>query len=542
MSSPDESTSLLPGEDMDIDIVEQEERKRTQRVVCFGISCVFMGILLCANPFPNWFHSPFSSDDRGYEKRKNITPNDPPAAFPENFVFGSATSSYQVEGAVHEGGRGLTVWDTFCYEGGHVLNNNTGDVACDHYHLYESDIKMMKDLNLQAYRFSIAWSRILPTGYGGEPNQAGIEFYNRLIDRLIDSNIQPWITLFHWDLPQQLQDDVGGWLDTSRDNTVVTAFGDYARICFQEFGDRVKHWITLNEPWTVAVHGYNDGIKAPGHHHDGAHETYIVAHNQLLAHAEAAQIYKKEFSAQQKGMIGFSNSADYRYPLSDTQDDIDAAERAMLFQFGWFIEPVLTGEYPSVMRERLGDRLPQFTKRESERLKDSCDFLGINTYSSALASQPDHESPWGGYWADMFVDTHIDPSWEKNFMGWPIVPDATRELLLWISQRYGNPLLYITENGTAEDEENVETAKHDEVRRRFFEGHLRACAEAIDSGVNLAGYFAWSLMDNFEWEYGYQRRFGICFVDWKTQVRTPKSSALWYRKTIATRGKNIPRR
>mmetsp|Transcript_7197 Transcript_7197/g.10513 ORF Transcript_7197/g.10513 Transcript_7197/m.10513 type:complete len:542 (-) Transcript_7197:107-1732(-) len=461
-------------------------------------------------------------------------------SFPDDFIFGSATSSYQVEGATREGGRGLTIWDNFCYQGGHVLKNTSGDVACDHYHRYENDVKLMKDLNLKAYRFSIAWSRILPNGYGGgKPNAAGIDFYNGLIDTLIENGIEPWITLFHWDLPQQLEEDVNGWLDNSKNYTVVEAFGDYARICFKVFGDRVKHWITLNEPWTVSVHGYNDGIKAPGRRSNGAYETYLAAHNQLLAHAKAARIYKEDFAPMQKGIIGMSNSADYRYPFSDSQEDIEAAERAMLFQFGWFVEPVITGDYPKVMRQRVGDRLPKFTEEQSRQLKGSCDFLGINTYSSALASAPSKESPWGGYWADMFVTTHNDPTWEFNFMGWAIVPDATRELLLWISKRYGNPLLYITENGSAEDENDVIKAQHDESRRSFFEGHIRACKEAISQGVRLAGYFAWSLMDNFEWEYGYERRFGICFVDFKTQVRTPKSSAIWYSETIATQGRNI---
>lgn len=457
--------------------------------------------------------------------------------FPTNFVWGSATSAYQVEGATHEDGRGMTIWDTYCYKGGHVLNNASGDVACDHYHLYEDDVQLMRDLNLQAYRFSIAWSRILPDGTGGEVNKKGIDFYNRLIDTLLDSNIEPWITLFHWDLPQALEDDFGGWLDSS--GAVVEAFGAYARICFEEFGGRVKYWITLNEPWTVAVHGYNDGIKAPGRSHNGTYETYIVAHNQLLAHARAATIYKDQFAPQQHGIIGMSNSADFRYPLTDSQEDQDAAERAMLFQFGWFMEPVIWGDYPSVMRARLGDRLPQFTKEQRAQLIGSYDFLGINTYSAALASTPAKEPGWGGYWADMFVDTTNDPSWSKNFMGWAMVPDGTKQLLLWISKRYDNPLMFITENGTAEDEDDVETAQNDHVRQRFFRGHLQAAAEAIKGGAHLGGYFAWSLLDNFEWEYGYERRFGMCFVDYSTQERTPKGSALWYRETIQSNGNNL---
>jgi beta-glucosidase len=489
-----ETSSLLSQDDFTLQR-RWERQKRLGRVAFIVIvMCALVTVLVTAIARHISRHGQnTSSHESGNDSQDNTNISMP---FPEHFLFGSATSSYQVEGAAHEDGRGLTVWDTFSYEGGHVLNNATGDVACDHYHLYKQDVQLMKDLGLQAYRFSIAWSRILPTGYKEDGvHQAGLDFYNRLIDTLIENGIEPWITLFHWDLPQQLEEDAGGWLDYSGKAVVANAFGDYARLCFSSFGDRVKHWITLNEPWTVAVHGYNDGVKAPGRNKNGTYETYIAAHNQLLAHAKAASIYRQEFADKQGGLIGLSNSADYRYPLdSNSQDDIDAAERAMLFQFGWFIDPVINGDYPAVMRQRLGGRLPQFTEEQSQQLKGSCDFLGINTYSSALTTTPDQVPRWEGYWADMFVSTQLDHSWAKNFMGWATVPDATRELLLWISKRYGNPLLYITENGTAEDEDNVETAQHDEARRSFFEGHLRACAEAIESGVRLAGYFAWSLM------------------------------------------------
>jgi len=550
-----ERSNLLAeeGDGKDYERREPQNKEKLCKFLGIGLACfLLLSMLICAihdePSLPtNTATTTITTSGKNIDGQKNnglstaSTSDGTNHTFPSSFLFGSATSSYQVEGATHEDGRGMTIWDTFCYEGGHVLKNESADVACDHYHRYRDDVKLMKSLNLQAYRLSIAWTRILPNGYGGNVNQAGIKFYNRLIDTLIEHNIEPWITLYHWDLPQQLEDDVGGWLDHSGNSVVVDAFGEYARICFREFGDRVKHWITLNEPWTVAVHGYNDGVKAPGRSQMGATETYIAAHNQLLAHGKAASIYKHEFAREQKGKIGMSNSADFRYPLTDSKDDRDAAERAMLFQFGWFMEPVIRGDYPDVMRKRLGDRLPKFTKDQRYQLLGSCDFFGINTYSSALASKPDSESVWSGYWQDMFVTTSVDPSWDKNFMGWPTVPDATRELLLWISKRYNYPLLYITENGTAEDEEDVKTAQQDEGRRRFFEGHLRACAAAIEAGVHLAGYFAWSFMDNFEWEYGYQRRFGICFVDFETQQRTPKRSALWYSKVIATGGQNIAR-
>jgi len=553
-ATTNETSSLLSHDEFSLQR-RWEKQKRVARMALVGMASVGFLCLIFHKFKPH--HRPHQeglpqivdsherSDDTTTDTTATSSSSTGDMVFPDNFVWGSATSAYQVEGAAHEAGRGLSIWDTFCYEGGHVLNNETGDVACDHYHRFHSDIQLMKRLNLQAYRFSISWSRILPSGYAGKNrlfNQAGIDFYNQLIDALIQNDIEPWITLFHWDLPQHLQDDVDGWLDSSGQGAIVDAFGDYARTCFEAFGDRVKHWITLNEPWTVAVHGHNDGIKAPGRSHNGTYETYIAAHNQLLAHAKAASIYHHEYASKQGGVIGMSNSADFRYPLTPSKDDMDAAERAMLFQFGWFMEPAVTGDYPQVMRERLGDRLPQFTKRQSRQLIGSCDFFGINTYSSALASKPEKESVWPGYWADMFVTTQNDPSWKKNFMGWAIVPDATRELLLWISKRYNHPLLYITENGTAEEDATVEMAQHDEGRRSFFEGHLRACGKAIAAGVRLAGYFAWSFMDNFEWEYGYHRRFGINFVNYTTQTRTPKSSAIWYSETIEANGRNIPRR
>jgi beta-glucosidase len=534
---PNETTSLRTA-------AEEDERERGGLLRRERIGrCIALGLLVSSIVSSAVFLATSSNDRPGdsSDSTDNVTPAN--IAFPPDFVWGSATSSYQVEGAVDRDGRGASIWDTYCRHGGRVLENATGDVACDHYHLYEKDVQLMKDLQLRAYRFSISWSRILPDGYadgdGNRINRAGIDFYNRLIDALLDHGIEPWVTLYHWDLPQTLEDDVGGWLDPGG-NTIAKAFGDYARICYSAFGDRVKRWITLNEPWTVAVHGYNDGVKAPGRRHNGTFETYIVAHNLLLAHSAAAFIYKREFAPRQGGMVGMSNSADFRYPLVPGSElDQKAAERAMMFQFGWFLDPVITGDYPAVMRERLGGRLPRFTREQSWRLLESCDFLGINTYSSALVSTPEKDPTWGGYWADMFVTTSADPSWGKNFMGWPIVPDATRELLLWISRRYSYPLLFITENGTAEEENDLQTAQHDIGRRLYFKGHLRACRQAIQEGARLGGYFAWSLMDNFEWEYGYQRRFGICHVDFKTQVRTPKSSAIWYSQTIQTNGANF---
>jgi chitinase len=288
----------------------------------------------------------------------------------------------------------------------------------------------------------------------------------------------------------------------------------------------------------VAIGGYASGLHAPGH--QSPTEPYIVAHHLLLAHAKTVQVYKTEFNDIQNGIIGMASSGDYRYPLDpDSESDRMAAERAILFQLGWLTDPVFFGDYPKVMREQLGKRLPEFTKEEQELLRGSVDFVGLNYYSSFLATQPKETTSWEGYWSDIYVHFADDESWEQNQMGWNVAPDGLRQILLWIKERYNDPVIYITENGSAEKEQNLAMALVDERRRVFFEDHLRACAQAIQENVRLKGYFAWSLMDNFEWQFGYRRRFGLCYVDYKTLERTPKSSAIWYNETIVQNGRNI---
>jgi beta-glucosidase/6-phospho-beta-glucosidase/beta-galactosidase len=332
--------------------------------------------------------------------------------FPDNFVWGVATSSYQIEGAAHEGGRGLSIWDTFCEKEGEIADGSNGDVACDHYHRFKEDVQLMKTLNIKAYRFSISWPRILPNGNNMEINPEGLAFYNALIDELLLHDIEPWITLYHWDLPQALEDEYGGWLSRK----IVDDFGRYASICFQSFGDRVKRWITINEPWTVAVQAYSDGTKAPGRLGNPQVEVYVAAHHLLLAHARAAKIYKQIF-AFQKGTIGISNCGDFRYPLNpESQDDRDAAERAMVFQYAWFTDPLVLGDYPKEMRERIGNRLPTFSKAERLEMIGSLDFQGLNHYSTLYASSNREESKVGGYWTDMDVEFSSDPKWRKNLM------------------------------------------------------------------------------------------------------------------------------
>lgn len=458
--------------------------------------------------------------------------------FPKNFTWGSATSAYQIEGATHEDHRGVSIWDVFCSNPNNCAGE-TADIACDHYHKVREDVAMMKELGLTSYRFSVAWPRILPMG-AGRVNQRGVDFYNILIDELIANNIEPFVTLYHWDLPQSLEYQYGGWLGPQ----IVQDFAHYSRVCFEAFGDRVSKWITVNEPWTVAIHGYDEGSKAPGRYQRSSTEPYIVGHHLLLAHAAAVKIYRSEFAEKNGGVIGIANSGDYRYPLNpEKKADVAAANRAMEWQLAWFADPIWKGGYPDSMRRILGDRLPQFTEQERAEVMGSSDIFGLNHYSSALAFEPMTETTASGeYWADMNVDYSKDPNWKTNCMGWSIVPEGGRDLLEWIRERYNNPPIYITENGSCEDEPDLDSALHDYGRRDYLEGYIRAFGEALDKGVDLRGYFAWSLMDNFEWGFGFRPRFGIVRVDYDTLQRHPKLSARWYSETIRTNGSNLAKK
>jgi beta-glucosidase len=455
--------------------------------------------------------------------------------FPDNFIWGAATSAYQIEGATNNGGRGISIWDKWCDDPNNCAGD-TADIACDHFHRIKEDVSLMKDMGLQAYRFSISWPRIFPMGNDHRPNHGGIQFYNMLIDELVASGITPWVTLYHWDLPQNLEDHYGGWLDPQ----IVDDFARYASTCFEFFGDRVKHWITINEAWTVAIHGYDQGLKAPGH--TSSTEPYLVGHHLLLAHARAVKIYRGEYEAQ-GGMIGISNCGDYRYPLdAHNEADITAANRAMEWQLAWFTDPIFgDGIYPKSMKAILGERLPIFTEAERREVMGSADFFGLNHYSSALTSEPDTKAEISGeYWADQRVDYSSDPSWKTNCMGWSVVPEGGRKLLYWINDRYVNPQIIITENGSCEDEPSLASSQNDTGRRDYLEGYIRAFGEAIQQdGVKLKGYFVWSLMDNFEWSYGMKNRFGIVRVNFDTLERHPKLSARWYNETIRSNGRNI---
>lgn len=456
--------------------------------------------------------------------------------FPDNFLWGSATSSYQIEGAWLEGGKGLHIWDVFSHTPGRTANGDNGDRACDHYHRYKEDVALMAKTGLKAYRFSIAWSRIQPDGKG-EGNKEGIAFYNRLIDELLANGIIPWVTLHHWDLPAALQTEDDGWLNPS----TADVFADYARICFAAFGDRVKNWITMNESWVMSILGFYDGVFAPGRKSNS--ECYLAAHHLILGHAKAAKVYNDDFKQSQAGQIGMTNNCDWRAPKTDKPEDAAAAQRSLEFLLGWFTDPLYFGDYPQVMKDRVGDRLPKFTTEEKAMVKGSSDFFGLNHYTTMYAAHVPEGGSANNYIysnAGVYEDQHValtaDPNWELTDMEWPVVPWGLRELLLWISERYDNPPIYITENGCAMPDTVVDGKVNDPRRIDFLNSYLGACHEAIEQGADLRGYFLWSLMDNFEWASGYDKRFGMIHIDFETLERTPKASAEWYAGVVERNG------
>jgi len=454
-------------------------------------------------------------------------------SFPKNFVWGTATASYQIEGAWQTDGRGPSIWDEFSHTPGNVMRDDNGDVACDHYHRFREDVAMMKEMGLNAYRFSISWSRILPEGKG-DRNEAGLRFYDELVDCLLDNGIEPWVTLYNWDLPLALFNESKGLLSLDFPNR----FARYAELCFERFGDRVKRWITFNEPWCSSILGYGLGEMAPGRVSDT--EPYLAAHRILQAHAEAVHLYRSRFLDRQNGLIGITNNCDWREPESEDPQDIEAAERSLEFFFGWFADPIYKGDYPASMRESVGDRLPRFTDKEQARLLGSSDFFGLNHYTTMLAASHgsgNGTAPQGngGIFSDQRVYLKADPNWEQTHMGWSIVPWGCGKLLRWIDERYDRPPIYITENGCAlPGEDNREVALNDDGRVSFLRDYLTECQSAISDGVDLRGYFCWTLMDNFEWAHGYDKRFGLHYVDFDTLERAPKKSAKWYGQVART--------
>ncbi len=438
----------------------------------------------------------------------------PKLTFPKGFLWGAATAAYQIEGAWDEDGKGPSIWDEFSHTPGRVLNGDTGDVACDHYHRYREDVALMKSLGLQAYRFSISWPRVLPEG-AGRVNEKGVDFYHRLVDELLAAGITPAATLYHWDLPLALQ-RAGGWpaLDTA------DRFADYAELMGRRLGDRVKFWITLNEPWVVAHIGHVGGQHAPGHQDQG--EGLRAGHTLLLAHGLAVQRLR---ALHPDAQIGITVDLIPVHPASDSEGDQAAAARARAYGSEWFLNPIFRGEYPALMREIFGHQLPEFAAEQLRAVQSPVDFVGVNNYTRFIV----RDDPAGGPLRTALVP----PPGPVTEMGWEIYPDSLREAVCWLHEQYSPPAIYVTENGAAfPDRPDASGRVDDQDRIAFLRGYIGGLRGALDQGVPLRGYFCWSLLDNFEWAYGYSKRFGIAYVDFETLRRTPKASADWYAGVI----------
>jgi beta-glucosidase len=441
-------------------------------------------------------------------------PNLPLSAFPADFVWGAATASYQIEGAANEDGRGESVWDRFCATPGKVRNGDDGAIACDFYHRYRDDIVLMRELGIDAFRFSIAWPRVIPGGRG-PVNAKGLDFYDRLVDELIGNGITPYVTLFHWDTPQPIE-DAGGW--PARDT--VEAFAAYVEAVAGRLGDRVGHWITHNEPWVVSWIGYGWGHHAPGRTSEA--DALATAHHLLVSHGRAVEILR-ELSPNAE--VGITLNLDYAYAAGEDEGDEAAAAWVDGFHNRWFLDPLFKGAYPDDMLEAWRDVLPEIHDGDLETIAAPIDFLGVNNYTSPLVA-----ADTDGGRSRIVHRGDVD----LTDMGWEVVPDGLRDLLLRLARDYAPKAIYVTENGAAyPDVRGHDGSVSDPERQAYFEGYIGAAAEACASGVPLKGYFAWSLLDNFEWAWGYWKRFGLVYVDYATLERVPKGSFYWYRDLIA---------
>ncbi|XP_073111425.1 beta-glucosidase 18-like isoform X5 [Elaeis guineensis] len=474
--------------------------------------------------------------------------------FPSSFLFGTSTSSYQIEGAYLEGNKSLSNWDVFTHIPGHIKDDSDGDIADDHYHLYmllqcgfkQEDIELMHQLGVNAYRFSISWSRILPRGRFGKVNSVGITFYNRLIDALLLKGIQPFVTLNHYDVPQDLEDQYGAWLNPQ----IQKDFGHYADVCFKAFGKKVKYWSTLNEPNVVVILGFITGEYPPQHcskpygdclSGDSNIEPYIAAHNIILAHATAVEIYKKKYQVKQGGSIGIAISARWYEPLRDIPADCLAVQRALAFDIAWFLDPVIFGEYPPEMRQVLSLRLPTFSSEDRRKLQHKLDFIGINHYTSKYVKDCIFSPCEGGKTEST---AFVMSTGERNGIpiGTPtsmpdnyVFPDGMEKIIMYIMQRYNNIPMFITENGYAQGSTSNDPTTdmlNDTSRVEYLHGYLTSLTRAVRQGADVRGYFIWSLLDNFEWLYGYTQRFGLYHVNFETQERTPRLSAKWFKEFL----------
>jgi beta-glucosidase len=443
---------------------------------------------------------------------------------PRTFRWGAATSAYQIEGAVAEDGRTPSIWDTFCRVPGAVDNGDNGDTACDHYHRMPQDVALIRDLGIDTYRFSVSWPRVQPGGRG-PVNPAGVAFYDRLVDELLAQGIDPWVTLYHWDLPQELE-DAGGWPE--RDTAY--RFADYAQLVYDRLGDRVAHWTTLNEPWCSAMLGYVEGVQAPGRRDFAA--GIRAVHHLLLGHGLAA--LRLRASATGRLDLAITLNLSTANPATDSPADHDAARRADGINTRLYLDPLVHGRYPEDVVADLAARrvhLP-IQAGDLEIISTPIDTLGVNYYFSHLASGVGEDGSTRDA-AGHPVGRALPYGLPRTAIGWEIMPDDFRDLLVRVGRDYPGIPIVITENGAAfADQPDEDGYVRDDDRTEYLAAHIAAVAGAREAGADIRGYFAWSLLDNFEWAYGYDKRFGIVRVDYETQKRTPKQSALWYRETI----------
>jgi beta-glucosidase len=442
-------------------------------------------------------------------------------AFPKDFLWGVATSSYQIEGAWQEDGKGESIWDRFSHTPGRVKNNDHGDITCDHYHRWEEDLRLLKDLGVNTYRFSLSWPRIMPDGTG-RINQKGLDFYARIIDRLLEYGIQPNVTLYHWDLPQALHER-GGWV--ARDS--VQWFTDYAGVVFKQMGDRVPLWATFNEPWVTAFHGYYTGIMAPGY--QDFSKAMQAAHHLLVAHANAVQVFKMLACP---GKIGIVLNVSHTIPEANKPEDLLANQRYWDYLNGLYLDPLVKGHYPEELMSWIGESAPTIEASDMTISKGSCDFIGLNYYATESVAY-NHS---GGL-LKLATRSFSSSPFNKTSMGWGINPDGILALLNVIKEQYGNPLVFITENGTAMNDQMLPDGQvNDRDRIMYVREHLLKMAEAIEVGVNLHGYYYWSFLDNFEWAHGYDPRFGLVRIDYRNLKRHPRRSFYWYQDVVRANG------
>ncbi|KAF7549515.1 hypothetical protein G7Z17_g6335 [Cylindrodendrum hubeiense] len=470
---------------------------------------------------------------------------------PPDFVWGAATAAYQIEGGASQDGKGKSIWDIYSHLEPSRTNGENADITCDHYNRIDEDVKLMKSLGMDTYRFSMAWSRIIPQGGRHDPvNEAGISFYNRLIDALLAHDITPSVTLYHWDVPQALYDRYKAFLNTTE---FRADYERYARLCFTRFGDRVKSWVTFNEPYIISIFGHLNGSLAPGHCLEASTDTktepWRVGHTIILSHASVVQIYANEFQLSQNGKISIVLNGHFYEPHDATKKaDIDAAQLRLEFYIGWFGDPIFLGkDYPASMKEYLGARLPSFTPEDLKLLKDTYSingFYGMNHYSTKFVRQlttPAEEDDWTRNIEESSVNNKGEEIGPASSMPWlRIAPGGFRKMLNWVWDRYRLPIL-VTENGCpCPGEADLRVAIDDQFRQRYIGLYLDSISQAIyEDGVKVEGYYVWSLMDNFEWSSGYGPRYGIVHVDFDTLKRTPKNSAYYLQTTFQERRKDV---